>query len=122
MNREIHFRAKRSSDGGWVEGDLLHLRGTTSISSHLLDGVYDVDPDTVGQYIGLRDSYGKKIFEGDIIDYRDESGEIVYDNCIARFAIEFDTWVTDFDSIYSNEIRVIGNLHDNPELLKGDQT
>ena len=170
MNREILFRAKRSSDGGWVEGDLLHLRGTTSISDHLLDGVYDVDPDTVGQYIGT-DINGARLFEGDIVKCRhlwesntaffpefiDEAkkleefyakeikyaygkhidiggfGETVcfyYRNYAVEYNKKTGGWrlrngnvihPIETSTLYNRRAEIIGNIHDNPELLKGDQ-
>ncbi len=126
--REILFRGKRVDNGEWVEGSLIVLDdGECRIATSCLQGyddnlldvcAYKVDPATVGQYTGLTDKNGKRIFEGDIVEYEDEYGKIVYSVHEARFMIYFDTWCTDFDHIYGSEVEVIGNIHDNPELLE----
>ena len=159
MNREIEFRGKRLDGGEWVYG---HLREYTDASVHITTKVeralirhlngkpfytihgaeYQVDPETVGQYTGLRDENGVKIFEGDIVNYhtivdcrgivsfgryeQDGSGdEYAPSKCIGFFIER--KWV-DFDddfAVYEKTIsllevqglEVIGNIHDNPELL-----
>ena len=131
--REILFRGKIANNKEWVEGGIIPLdtdSGYVFIAEPFLSAstlpVYDiikhhthlVIPETVGQYTGLTDKNGKKIFEGDIVAYRgDEYGVIVYDKKTARFCVEFDVWSTDFDHLYGKEIEVIGNIHDNPELI-----
>lgn len=147
--REILFRGKRIDNGEWVEG--YYIKATHHWHGHgihedwiVVDtiqnggwcnvrGKYAVIPETVGQYIGLTDCNGKKIFEGDIVLFEDESpsnyeyhdstemrcGAIEYgDNCFYitdRIAVEME------DLIYYEklDVEVISNIHDNPELLKG---
>ena len=121
--REILFRGK-TEKGEWVQGDLLHpdLYGNGCAIEDFTkekNNCFDVIPETVGQFTGLTDKNGTKIFEGDIVEYDEEYGCTTYDENEARFAVHFDTWMTDFDHLYSNELEVVGNIHDNPELLKG---
>lgn len=75
--REILFRGKRVDNGGWVEGNLFipdkpDTPTQICIGTNIVRISYDVIPETVGQYIGLTDCTGKKIFEGDIIRYSDK--------------------------------------------------
>lgn len=140
--REILFRGKRLNNGEWVEGFYNHLPcGRFGADEHMIQTVlengkigmlYDIDPSTVGQYTGLLDKHDKRIFEGDVVsqiwyDYeepRDTSfGEVVYCECDCSFSVMDD----EKDKIvplgscaaYVWEVEVIGNVHDNPELLEG---
>lgn len=123
--REILFRGKEDS-GKWFFGNLFvpDIKGRPTqicMGTSLIRIARDVIPETVGQYTGLKDKNGKKIFEGDIVLYaRDEEvGQIAYHETEAMFIVEFDTWLTDFDHTFGDELEVIGNIHDNPELMKG---
>ena len=129
--REVIFRGKRVDNGEWVEGILFNAEEDTFIIPHGNEYSYDpmeglafdvygckVAPETVGQYTGLTDKNGKKIFEGDIIEYNEKIGKIKYSECDAAFDILFDTWNTDFSVIDERRIEVIGNIHDNPELME----
>lgn len=132
MNREILFRGKRTDNGEWVEGDRIiepygvviqYYEGNKRIK-------VTVNPETVGQYTGLKDKNGNKIFEGDIIKftrYRDEYvGKVVYEQRICGL----DLWYNVVVGAYGEEatyrisltdptkLKVIGNIHDNPELLE----
>jgi hypothetical protein len=120
--REILFRGKTEDGSRWVYGMpcATEQSGIYAIQT-LQGGIFDIIPETIGQYTGLTDKNGKKIFEGDIVEYKEEYGEIAYDDEQAMFSVLFDTWCTDFDHIYSYELEVIGNIHDNPEFLKGEQ-
>lgn len=122
--REILFRGKLADNGEWVEGDVLQARyhsehieyqimPTTPVSS-----AYPVIPETVGQFTGLTDKNRKKIFEGDIIEYDEEIGKIKYSDYDAAFDIIFDTWNTNFSVTDERRIEIIGNIHDNPELME----
>lgn len=131
--REILFRGKREDNGEWIEGYLVRRPSAIQVGKHYSPFAIDrppkdpddsgevcfVDAGTVGQFTGLTDKNGTRIFEGDVVDYRDEHGLILYDaDETARFCVAFDTWATDFDHLYGKELEVIGNVHDNPELLE----
>lgn len=131
--REILFRGKRTDSGEWIEGDLLQIKyynkpiieckimPQTPVSSAV-----PVLPETVGQYAGLTDRNGKRIFEGDIIK-RVSDGEravISWLKYSACFGLSFDGWCCGFDNYFDNyddnlpgDFEVVGNIHDNPELM-----
>ena len=134
--REILFRGKRIDNGEWVEGYfvnlwMMHYQKYQPIITDKNAVSYDVDLATIGQYTGLTDKNGKRIFEGDIIDASDEwlntSGPAVHDSpiilveCYNNFC-GFEPFVKyDCDYgvyIFAENCEVLGNVHDNPELLK----
>lgn len=137
--REILFRGKRTDNGEWVYGGILQTDNWSEISvvtdyygsmyeppSCEVDS-YEVIPETVGQYTGLTDKNGKKIFEGDIIDTPDRLVKVVWFTSNAQFDLHFirykdDVTTTNFKGIYMRDLKeyeVIGNIHDNSELLEG---
>lgn len=132
--REILFRGRRVDNGDWVEGDLFNnyderifvgelivndYTGNAHDDYELGVGFYEVDPETVGQWTGLVDKYGTKIFEGDVIRC-----SILYGiGCYPHMGIETRV-VTYKDGRFNplcycecNNYEVIGNIHDNPELV-----
>lgn len=166
MDREILFRGQTRK-----KGEKVRLDGTPIDSNWVYGGIfpnnkggdfaiiYQQEPtiekftvyaDTVGQYTGLTDKNGTKIFEGDIFKFNDE----VWESCYTSCGYEYDSWEVEnygvvgfdedracFDFIkykfnensveadlhenhdiefadFINELEVIGNIHDNPELLK----
>lgn len=133
MSREILFRGKRSN-GEWVYGSLVTSENTDpaiyyEVGNGLvkqLDWCY-VTPDTIGQYMGLKDKNEKKIFEGDILFQGQELLGVV---CISkRYGVSIlkktTTWSlinfvldSDFDAGVLSDIEVRGNVYDNPELMK----
>ncbi|MDR1957162.1 MAG: YopX family protein, partial [Treponema sp.] len=108
------------ADGGWVygsphrakEGGHVILFDKGSPSTMDFDWVY-VDSDTVGQYTGLKDKNGTRIFEGDIVKLcRIRVYPVIWKN--SAFQVN-----NDFLGLWpSSDIEVIGNIHDNPELLE----
>lgn len=85
---------------------------------------YPVYADTVGQYTGLTDKNGTKIFEGDIVKYGDTVHNVVFEqrNGTAYFGLVYSTLETLSFGYYQDlkQIEVIGNIYDNPELLEGE--
>ena len=119
--REIAFRGKRIDNGEWETGFYWHGSSEGSDNHYIYieecDSDVRVDPATVGQFTGLEDKYGKKIFEGDIVDTGDEEEgyntlPIVFHDGI--FSYEYSS-----QSLFElYKMSVIGNIHDNPELLE----
>ena len=118
-NREIIFRGKRRANGEWVRGHYI-FDNTTSKAyiTKIGEFCHEVSPETVGEYTGLTDRYCKRIYEGDIVQYNDEYAKIEYSPEEAIYNMVFDTWLTDFDHIYSGRVEVVGNIHDTPEFLE----
>ena len=141
--REILFRGKRINNGEWAEGffaekkdpllesDVRNAFILAQARRDFFANWFPVDPSTVGQYTGLRDKNGKRIFEGDmvstdierpylIVEFRDgcfmfncnDGGEDYYDIMLPI--------LKDPQSVYKYG-EVIGNIHDNPELLEEDK-
>ena len=130
--REILFRGKRLDNGEWVQGDLNQWIDAVYISA---DNAYSysktnwlVDTATVGQFTGLTDKNGTKIFEGDIVTcqtkYGADVGQVIF--AMGRFCVWWHSeyhypknskMITCYD--INSKTKVIGNIHDNPELLKG---
>ena len=126
--REILFRGKRKDNGEWIEGYYNYATDGYNLELHLISdkitGIHtEVIPETVGQYTGMTDKNGKKIFEGDAVWFSEEKerGVVYFDNSCSRFAVRFDTFDAAFDHLYSNELEIIGNVHDNPELTEGGE-
>lgn len=128
--REILFRAKRRDTEKWVEGYYMCLHGINGAEdSHFVidkHGEYNlIDPDTVCQYTGVTDRNGTKIFENDIVTITgfcpdDEGyGVIQWHDDEAMFVVDADYCRYDFDHISGAELEVIGNVFDNPELIRG---
>lgn len=131
--REIIFRGKSVDNGEWVEG--YYVCDTTGKNTHhyifpenTCEGVV-VIPETVGQYTELKDKSGKKIFEDDIVKvkyYND--GERIKQITVVTYDHETGgyspfNWDYACDgcgfNLFIIEVEIIGNMHDNPELLEG---
>lgn len=131
--REILFRGKRLDNGEWVEGDICHHDGVVSyIGQHPADGsmvCYDLDPETVGQFTGLVDRSGKRIFEGDVVSTDLERPYLIVEFRDGCFMFNVNDGGEDYYDIMVPILRepqtvykygeVIGNIHDKPELLEG---
>ncbi len=118
MNREIKFRGKRLDNGKWVFGDLMtkypHHEGLTIVEHGCV--YHEVDPKTVGQYTGLKDKHGGEIYEDDIVRPLSEGyGDAYFDE--GQFWINWSEGLQPLVDCY-RELTVVGNIHDNPELLE----
>lgn len=124
--REILFRGKRTDNGEWVYGYVCRYgwtgKGKTYIVPDYASALYslEVDPETVGQYTGLSDKNGTKIFEGDIVLLKgdEEPYQVVFDE--SCFQVYSDSVRYAMDNFYDYEIEVIGNIYDDPEVLGGN--
>lgn len=129
--REILFRGKRLDNGEWVYGSYYHCCGTAYGATFIVVndfGFIEVIPHTVGQYTGLTDKNGKKIFEGDIVQYQPEYIFVPQRSVVIYCADKYNYPAFDLEQYdyvanglqYAHEeggCEVIGNKHDNPELL-----
>lgn len=147
--REILFRGKRIDNGEWVRGSFWENCGCPTIIPAASIIGFHVDPETVGQFTGMTDKNGKRVFEGDIIRYgmiydyecylESLENPDAYDGEVYDYDIEVDSvgWCIDFEypafdlenhqfecnglshiMCGDYEYEVIGNIHDNPELLE----
>lgn len=152
--REIVFRGKRIDNGEWVEGYYVRLYGSNGRVSRRIytscaevdcgdyyPDFFEVQPSTVGQYTGLKDKNGKRIFEGDVVSYK-RVHQFTEDDDIEDYGNQFPDKISDClgvvefrngkfmplperhdcdDYWYSDGqygFEVIGNIYDNPELLE----
>lgn len=143
MNREIKFRGKRVNGGEWVYGMTISngtiKRKINNIFFEVAENKWvGVLPETLGQYTGLKDKGGKEIYEGDILKTpRGFIGQVVFgraeEECrhkvFGRMVIDCYTtygWIfvrgDGYRCAIDDELlegEIIGNIHDNPELMKG---
>ena len=122
--REIIFKGKRINNGEWLCGNLtVWSDGSASIDKEPTEAsvLYAVDPETVGQYTGLTDKDGKKIFEGDIVKAYNICGEEEGIG-VVHWSKLFAAWhYANNKCMYGGDIasyEIIGNITDNPELIK----
>lgn len=136
--RTVLFRGKLISDGTWRYGFLTQNKGKSWIGSFAFDNYYfaEVQTETVGQYTGLNDKDGNKVFENDIIRYinHHEKGHPYYVYHAVKWSNKYNMWYcfhtknNQEEGIQGNcflyayakaspSFERIGNIHDNPELL-----
>lgn len=138
--REIKFRGKCLDNGEWIVGSYIEAENRDRSIAHQIvpyksgEVVREVDPATVGQYTGLTDIKGREVYEGDIINWlmhrMDRTGYIEEGRVEFRTNEQATVVINKFatrdgrESVRNilcclNDLKVIGNIHDNPELLKG---
>lgn len=121
MNRKIKFRGRIKS-GKWIYGDLVHIEDRCYIFDHgcNVDSYdrYEVDKDTVGEFIGISDHDASELYEGDIV-------AMDYNICGNHFPLlykvihgEYSLKLISNNKILTQISSVIGNIYDNKDLLK----
>lgn len=127
--RDIKFRGKRLDNGGWVYGDFTRRKSRYAPQLDTTYGISDefgtfraVDQSTVGQFTGLCDKDGKEIYEGDIISaYNGRiKGPVIFDKRGLAFGVPNgpnEIYQFSMNFLESKDIKVIGNIYENPELL-----
>lgn len=140
--REILFRGKRTYNSGWIEGGYCYCdnKAYIVISTRYIPDTrgwdeadyyeenpvckplfIEVIPKTIGQYTGLTDKNGKKIFEGDIVNFKTIA--YTFKKCVVKYDEQYAKFVcidlnkVGFPMDISFVYEIIGNIHDNPELL-----
>lgn len=131
--REILFRGKTAC-GAWVQGDLIHRKIWQSkfevirVDDSGFDNYqeYEVATDTIGQYTGLTDKNGKKIFEGDILAFSDRLVYVHWHDYCGCWDCSYIKAIEGKPTLHEDRspnkwrynAEVIGNIHDNKELLE----
>ena len=133
--REIMFRGKQKVGDYWICGDLRQWSETRKgILDYSFGGTREVYPETIGQFTGLTDKNGKKIFEGDIV--KSEFTQKPYKVCFGEYTYTDEYgdeesaygWYNEEEGGYATAFgspdawaTVIGNIHDNPELMEATE-
>lgn len=132
INRDESYHRTEYQNGEWVYGLVTKLYDeqfknlpAEMTNTNGISGI-EIDYKTIGQYTGMVDKHGTKIFEGDIVDFskRPDNGDygaVIYDADETEFGIEYyNIYRSLGKNYYPENIEVIGNIYDNPELL-GDE-
>jgi len=119
MSREIKFRGKRKDNGEWLYG---YLGAEDQIiiwdNPNGISRIIQIIPETVGQFTGYNDIDGKDIYEGDILTYTSTGfvGEVIF--LSPQFTLVNIARGDGHDLVLTADLKLIGNIHDNPKLLK----
>lgn len=131
--RKLIFRGKTVDNGVWVEGFYVRLHDHKGNETHRIYTGYaetdcgdyypdwfEVDPNTVSQYTGLKYKNGTRIFEGDVLANIDGICLVSWDEEKSAFVMRLYEYP--YETLYLEEMwddsEIIGNIHDNPELLE----
>lgn len=124
--REILFRGKDILTGEWLYGDLIQSANEEDVKfivPFTETNMRGIIPETIGQFTGLCDKNGKKIFEGDIVRCKNYHGTVEGYIGYSKSAVWFLYCISGYSDEYlfnCADIEVISNVYDNSELLKGD--
>ena len=134
--RDHIFRGKNKRTGKWIEGNLLgdcviipkgqefEIEGGYIIFNDLK--ACEVIPETIGEYTGWNDKNGKKIFEGDILEFPNCLVEVFWHTHLGCWDCDFlkftdvENDIDDMSPCHCYRSKIVGNIHDNPERLKGE--
>lgn len=136
--REILFRGKRTDNGEWAEGYYVRITDGKVVVHRIYAGCaesdcgdfypdwYEVVPETVGQFTGLTDKSGTKIFEGDVVKNSTGAFTVVWDNDFSSWSVTNKKGVAcyNLNTILSDKKRtceIIGNIYDNSELMEVEE-
>lgn len=130
--RKIEFRAKRIDNEEWIYGNLMQFEdsatfifaderkgaSTLTYAHFIINNMHAIDEKTVGQYTGLKDKNGKKIFEGDICweEHNECYGVVKFEE--GKFLYVWENIAEDLWEV-ADSIEIYGNIHENLELLEG---
>lgn len=137
--REILFKAKSKSGNDWVEGYYAKLGIDEHIEHYIIQNMaltklfddwkknmqfidVEIIPETLCQYTGMKDRYGNKIWENDIVLYDDEIVTIKWDDDYRAFEVNGDRCQENLGEFEEYELEIIGNTFDNPEMLEINET
>ena len=120
MKRNIKFRGKFLDDTSeWLYGNYVYIED--DVFQHKIADksgkLLDIDINTLGQFTGLHDKNGKEIYDGDIVKYKNMLGKIIFLQGAFQLSdfYEEEEWILGY---INEELEVIGNIYDNPELLE----
>jgi len=137
-SREIKFRGRRLRTKEWMHGALIPSEFSHWNAPSIADRNfrYEVDKETIGQFTGYKDATGREIYEGDIIDFTvfDLNDTDTEHRGVVTFDSGWEIW-KDTDTLFDGniayclrwvweqdeEIRVVGNVYDNPEMVVNDE-